>query len=60
MNTKREQKIDSESCGYYCIKFIYLSLYSPNSLKQDQFIDMNEKLNKKLFNQFMDLSPYYK
>ena len=60
MNIKREQKIDSESCGYYCIKFIYLSLFSPSSLKQEQFLNMNEKLNKKLFNQFMDLSVYYK
>ena len=43
MNIKREQKIDSESCGYYCIKFIYLSLFSPSSLKSNQFVNMNQK-----------------
>ena len=60
MNTKREQKIDSESCGYYCIKFIYLSLFSPDSLKSNQFKLLNEKTNKQLLNQLLDLSPYYK
>ena len=59
MNTKREQKIDSESCGYYCIKFIYLSLFSPNSLKSNQFKNMNEQTDKKLLNQLLDLSVYY-
>ena len=59
MNTKREQKIDSESCGYYCIKFIYLSLLSPQSLKESQFMNMNEVINKKLLNQLLELSPYY-
>lgn len=59
MNIKREQKIDSESCGYYCIKFIYLSLFSPNSLKDKRFKDMNEKIDKKILNQLLDLSGYY-
>ena len=59
MNTKREQKIDSESCGYYCIKFIYLSLFSPSSLKSNQFVNMNEKVNKKILKQLLDLSVYY-
>lgn len=59
MNIKREQKIDSESCGYYCIKFIYLSLLSPQSIKESQFMDMNEVINKKLLNQLLELSPYY-
>lgn len=59
MNTKREQKIDSESCGYYCIKFIYLSLFSPKSLKSNQFINMNQQVNKKILKQLLDLSVYY-
>ena len=59
MNIKREQKIDSESCGYYCIKFIYLSLFSPNSLKSNQFVNMNEKIDKKILKQLLDLSVYY-
>ena len=59
MNIKREQKIDSESCGYYCIKFIYLSLFSPKSLKSNQFINMNEQVNKKILKQLLDLSVYY-
>ena len=59
MNIKREQKIDSESCGYYCIKFIYLSLFSPSSLKSNQFVNMNEKVNKKILKQLLDLSVYY-
>jgi hypothetical protein len=59
MNIKREQKIDSESCGYYSIKFIYLSLFSPNSLKSNQFINMNQQTDNKLLKQLMDLSVYY-
>ena len=59
MNIKREQKIDSESCGYYCIKFIYLSLFSPKSLKSNQFVNMNEQVNKKILKQLLDLSVYY-
>ena len=59
MNIKREQKIDSESCGYYCIKFIYLSLFSPSSLKNNQFVNMNQQTDKKLLNQLLDLCVYY-
>jgi len=59
MNIKREQKIDSESCGYYCIKFIYLSLFSPKSLKPNQFVNMNQQVNKKILKQLLDLSVYY-
>ena len=59
MNIKREQKIDSESCGYYCIKFIYLSLFSPTSLKSNQFVNMNQQTDKKLLKQLLDLCVYY-
>ena len=51
-NTKREQHINSSSCGYYCIKWIFLNMNHKLDTSNYKKIDdeMNEKEYKNLIN----------
>ena len=56
-NTRREQHINSDSCGYYCLKWIFMNMV--NKLDTSGYKKMNDELNEYEFNNLMDLNKYY-
>ena len=56
-NTRREQHINSNSCGYYCLKWIFMNMV--NKLDTSGYKKMNDVINEYEFNNLMDLNKYY-
>lgn len=56
-NTRREQHINSNNCGYYCLKWIFLNMV--DKLDTSGYKKMNDELNEYEFNNLMDLNKYY-
>lgn len=56
-NTRREQHINSNNCGYYCLKWIFLNMV--DKLDSSGYKKMNDELNEYEFNNLMDLNKYY-
>ena len=56
-NTRREQHINSNNCGYYCLKWIFLNMV--NKLDTSGYKKMNDELNEYEFKNLMDLNKYY-
>ena len=56
-NTRREQHINSDSCGYYCLKWIFLNMV--NKLDTSGYKKMDDVINEYEFNNLMDLNKYY-
>lgn len=56
-NTRREQHINSNNCGYYCLKWIFMNMV--NKLDTSGYKKMNDELNEYEFNNLMDLNKYY-
>lgn len=56
-NTRREQHINSDSCGYYCLKWIFLNMV--DKLDTSGYKKMNDVINEYEFNNLMDLNKYY-
>ena len=57
-NTRREQHINSNNCGYYCLKWIFLNMV--DKLDTSGYKKMDDELNEYEFNNLMDLNKYYK
>ena len=51
-NTRREQHINSNNCGYYCLKWIFMNMV--NKLDTSGYKKMDDELND-----LMDLNKYY-
>ena len=56
-NTKREQHINSSSCGYYCIKFIFLIMN--NKLDTSNYKKIDDEMNENEYNNLINLCQYY-
>ena len=56
-NTRREQHINSNNCGYYCLKWIFLNMV--DKLDTSGYKKMDDELNEYEFNNLMDLNKYY-
>lgn len=56
-NTRREQHINSNNCGYYCLKWIFMNMV--NKLDTSGYKKMNDVINEYEFNNLMDLNKYY-
>lgn len=56
-NTRREQHINSNNCGYYCLKWIFLNMV--DKLDTLGYKKMDDELNEYEFNNLMDLNKYY-
>ena len=56
-NTRREQHINSNSCGYYCLKWIFMNIV--NKLDTSGYKKMNDEINEYEFKNLMDLNKYY-
>ena len=56
-NTRREQHMNSNNCGYYCLKWIFMNMV--NKLDTSGYKKMNDELNEYEFNNLMDLNKYY-
>lgn len=56
-NTRREQHINSDSCGYYCLKWIFLNMV--DKLDTSGYKKMNDVIDEYEFNNLMDLNKYY-
>ena len=56
-NTRREQHINSNNCGYYCLKWIFMNMV--NKLDTSGYKKMNDELNEYEFKNLMDLNKYY-
>ena len=56
-NTRREQHINSNNCGYYCLKWIFMNMV--NKLDTSGYKKMDDELNEYEFNNLMDLNKYY-
>lgn len=56
-NTKREQHINSNSCGYYCIKFIFLNMN--NKLDTSNYKKMDDEMNEYEYNNLINLCQCY-
>ena len=56
-NTRREQHINSNNCGYYCLKWIFMNMV--NKLDTSGYKKMCDELNEYEFNNLMDLNKYY-
>lgn len=56
-NTRREQHINSNSCGYYCMKWIFLNMN--NKLDTSNYKRMDDEMNEYEYNNLIDLSKYY-
>ena len=56
-NTRREQHINSDCCGYYCLKWIFLNMV--DKLDTSGYKKMNDVINEYEFNNLMDLNKYY-
>lgn len=56
-NTRREQHINSNNCGYYCLKWIFLNMV--DKLDTSGYKKMNDVIDEYEFNNLMDLNKYY-
>lgn len=56
-NTKREQHINSSSCGYYCIKWIFLNMNHKLDITNYKRID--DEMNEKEYNNLINLCECY-
>ena len=56
-NTRREQHINSNNCGYYCLKWIFMNMV--NKLDTSGYKKMDDVINEYEFNNLMDLNKYY-
>ena len=56
-NTRREQHINSNNCGYYCLKWIFMNMV--NKLDTSGYKKMSDDINEYEFNNLMDLNKYY-
>ena len=56
-NTKREQHINSSSCGYYCIKWIFLNMN--HKLDTSNYKKMDDEMNEKEYNNLINLCECY-
>ena len=56
-NTKREQHINSSSCGYYCIKFIFLNMN--HKLDTSNYKRIDDEMNEKEYNNLINLCQCY-
>ena len=56
-NTKREQHINSSSCGYYCIKWIFLNMN--HKLDTSNYKRIDDEMNEKEYNNLINLSECY-
>lgn len=56
-NTKREQHINSNSCGYYCIKWIFLNMN--HKLDTSGYKKIDDEMNEKEYNNLINLCECY-
>ena len=56
-NTKREQHINSSSCGYYCIKWIFLNMN--HKLDTSGYKKIDDEMNEKEYNNLINLCECY-
>ena len=56
-NTKREQHINSSSCGYYCIKWIFLNMN--HKLDTTNYKKMDDEINENEYNNLINLCQCY-
>ena len=56
-NTKREQHINSSSCGYYCIKWIFLNMN--HKLDTSGYKKIDDEMNEKEYNNLINLCKCY-
>lgn len=56
-NTKREQHINSSSCGYYCIKWIFLNMN--HKLDTTNYKKMDDEMNEYEYNNLINLCECY-
>lgn len=56
-NTKREQHINSSSCGYYCIKWIFLNMN--HKLDTSKYKSVNNEMNEYEYNNLINLCECY-
>ena len=56
-NTKREQHINSNSCGYYCIKWIFLNMN--HKLDTTNYKKIDDEMNEKEYNNLINLCQCY-
>ena len=56
-NTKREQHINSSSCGYYCIKWIFLNMN--HKLDTSNYKKMDDEINENEYNNLINLCQCY-
>lgn len=56
-NTKREQHINSSSCGYYCIKWIFLNMN--HKLDTSEYKKMDDEMNEYEYNNLINLCECY-
>ena len=56
-NTKREQHINSSSCGYYCIKWIFLNMN--HKLDTSNYKKIDDEMNEKEYNNLINLCECY-
>lgn len=56
-NTKREQHINSSSCGYYCIKWIFLNMN--HKLDTSNYKKMDDEMNEYEYNNLINLCECY-
>ena len=56
-NTKREQHINSSSCGYYCIKWIFLNMN--HKLDTSNYKRIDDEMNEKEYNNLINLCECY-
>ena len=56
-NTKREQHINSSSCGYYCIKWIFLNMN--HKLDTSNYKKIDDEMDEKEYNNLINLCQCY-
>ena len=56
-NTKREQHINSSSCGYYCIKWVFLNMN--HKLDTSGYKKIDDEMNEKEYNNLINLCECY-
>ena len=56
-NTKREQHINSSSCGYYCIKWIFLNMN--HKLDTSNYKKIDDEMNENEYNNLINLCQCY-
>ena len=56
-NTKREQHINSNNCGYYCIKWIFLNMN--HKLDTSEYKKIDDEMNEYEYNNLINLCECY-